>query len=141
MTLNVMKVEEEQDGNYKLTFKANYGTNDVFVEGSVRELVDIIDEADLDTMKSIVRTKVISVLTVPKRVTIPTISKTADGYYKLAFSVNYDPDASVEPVGKVNITGNVFVIETEFEQSTMSANRKLIAERITARMQAEMGEV
>lgn len=140
MTLSVMKVEEEKDGNYKLTFKGNYGTNDTFVEGSIRELAEIIDSADLDTMKNIIRKKVIGVLTVPKRVNIPTISKTADGYYKLAFAVNYEPDVEVEPVGKVNLTGNVFVVETEFEQSTMITNKTYIAERITTHMQTEEGE-
>lgn len=140
MTLNIMKVEEEQNGDYKLTFKANYGTNDVFIEGSVRELAEVIDEADLNTMKDIVRTKVLSVLTVPKRVNIPTMSKTADGYYKLSFTVNYDPEPDNFSIDKVNLSGRIFVLETEFEQSTMLSSRTMITEKVISRLQEGTGE-
>lgn len=137
MSILITKTQESMAGDgYRISYKATYGTTDCFIEGTVGVTKETFENGNVARFKRAVAEILVEVLKDATPIKLSSFGATADGYYKVNFTVTY-PTNTVG-TGATSITGHIFILTSEFEELRMSEVRAVIAERITAHLVEEL---
>lgn len=139
MKVLITKTQESMAGDgYRLSYKATYGTTDCFIEGTVGITKEAFENGNVAKFKRAVAEILVEVLKDSTPIKLSSFGATADGFYKVNFTVTYPTNAV--GTGATSITGHIFILTSEFEELRMSEVRGVIAERITDRLETDLAE-